>query len=175
MLRIKRLSELDIRAQAVADLREIFFLTSSRTIFSSPTAKEEFFQSWTKYYLDNCADEVFLAFENTRVMGYLTGCIDSQTASKYLRHQSMELFNDLFRKYPAHLHINTHPSAQGKGYGTDLIKRFIEKLKSQNIGGVHIVTSPGAANVNFYIKNGFDYQKQRLLNNTPLLFMGLTL
>jgi GNAT superfamily N-acetyltransferase len=176
VLHIKRLSDLDIHTQALCALKEIFFLTSSRTIFASEKAKEEFFANWTKYYLEMQPEHVYLAFaENSRLLGYLTGCPDSQTASKFIRLPSLELFNDHFRKYPAHFHINAHPSAQGQGIGSKLVTKFVEDLIAVGACGVHIVTSPTAPNVAFYKRNGFDFSEERLLNGTPVLFMGRTL
>lgn len=176
MFQIKRLTDLDIRSQVLAEFKEIFFLTSSRTIFASEMAKEEFYLNWTKYYLSQEPENVYLAIsDNGELLGYLTGCLNSLRAMDNMKLPSLKLFSDQFRQYPAHFHINCHPQVQGKGVGSALTKLFVDDLKDLGIRGVHIVTSPAAPNVAFYKKNGFTFTDERELNGAKVLFMGLAI
>lgn len=59
-------------------------------------------------------------------------------------------------QYPAHLHIDLLPQAQGKGFGYKLIEKFCQGLINQGIQGVHL--GVGRANTRaclFYQKCGF--------------------
>jgi GNAT superfamily N-acetyltransferase len=78
----------------------------------------------------------------------------------------------LFNEYPAHLHINCHPSSRGKGVGSELLKHFFYKLKKIDSVGCHVVTTTSSLNVSFYKKNGFNFELEKQYNNSPLLFMG---
>lgn len=173
MLHIKRFSEVQNKDQVLKELRGIFFKTSSRTEFSSDDAREEFFKTWTSYYVEHLPSYVYLATgAQSEVIGYLTGCPDTREAMKKFSHDSMQTFKDLYDSYSAHFHINCDPAAQGQGIGSALTVQFLEDLKSLKIGGVHIITSPSAANVKFYEKLGFDFKEERPFKNVPLLFMG---
>jgi ribosomal protein S18 acetylase RimI-like enzyme len=58
--------------------------------------------------------------------------------------------------YPAHLHIDLLPIAQGKGWGRKMINVFLEKLRELNISGVEL--GVGKRNLNaigFYEAMGF--------------------
>lgn len=58
--------------------------------------------------------------------------------------------------YPAHLHINLLPEAQGQGQGTRLIDRFTGQLKEQSVSGVYLHTgADNRAAISFYGKQGF--------------------
>lgn len=173
MSHIRRLSELENSSEALAQLKEIFFLTSNRKEFSSDLAREEFYRNWTSYYLTYEPDQVYMAFDDHgRLLGYLTGCLNSLRALDKTAMPSLKLFSDLFREYPAHLHINCHPSAQGQGVGSALCTYFFEELETFGSRGVHIVTSPAARNVEFYRKQSFNFTEERELNGAKVLFMG---
>lgn len=61
-------------------------------------------------------------------------------------------------EYPAHLHIDLLPQAQGRGYGRELIERhLVSALAEAGVPGVHLVID--GANVRaagFYRSLGFD-------------------
>lgn len=175
MFQIKRLIDLSdsLRSKAISDLKEVFFLTSSKQKFVSDAEREQFFNHWTAYYLQQQPQFTYLAFdEHDSLSGYLTGCRESLTAIEFIQHGSLKLFSDLFEDYPAHFHINCHPRTQGRGIGTQLVNTFLDDLLQLSVRGVHIVTSPHAQNVNFYKRNGFHFTEERHLGEAPLLFMG---
>ena len=78
--------------------------------------------------------------------------------------------NKLFTDFPAHLHIDLLPRAQGKGQGTLMMDHYILHLKKNNISGVHLelgITNERA--FNFYSKYGMD----ELERDDDSIYMGL--
>jgi ribosomal protein S18 acetylase RimI-like enzyme len=157
-------------------IREIFFMSSSRQTFASEEEREKFFTTWTEYYFKFCPELILLDRDGDKVRGYLMGCVDSMAAEEFYRERlkSYSVFADLFPRFPAHLHINVHPTGRSQGVGGRLIGRFAALLKSQGALGVHIVTSPDSANREFYRRNGFEFEEIRPWQKHSLLFMGRT-
>ena len=63
----------------------------------------------------------------------------------------------------------TKPS---KGAGTKLLAALEEFCAEKGISGIHLITVQGARNVQFYNKNGYHQQAQKVLNQTILVFLG---
>jgi GNAT superfamily N-acetyltransferase len=158
----------------LAAIREIFFVSSSRQSFASDEEREKFFETWTGYYFKNSSDLILLDRDEQGVRGYLMGCLDSHQASAFYKERlkSYAVFEDLFSRFPAHLHINVHPRARNRGVGAKLIADFIALLRAKNVRGLHIVTSPDSANREFYKRNGFTFAETRSWQKHSLLFMG---
>ncbi|MGE3760448.1 MAG: N-acetyltransferase family protein [Pseudobdellovibrionaceae bacterium] len=174
MIKIRGLSELEPKPALLA-IRDIFFVSSARQTFSSPEEKIEFFDKWTRYYITEEPDLIFLAVEDdAKVLGYLMGSSDSKAALPYYeeRLKSYAVFADQFEKYPGHLHINFRPEARGQGIGSKLIDHFCKELVRRDVRGVHIVTGADAENRRFYSKNKFDFELKRRWREVELLFMG---
>ncbi|NJL25956.1 MAG: GNAT family N-acetyltransferase [Calothrix sp. SM1_5_4] len=155
-------------------IKEIFFLSSARQSFVNDNDREQFYQRWTRYYFASWPGEIRLArtfaADGPRLAGYLMFCPDSAGALSYFesRIPSYGVFADLFAGFPAHLHMNCHPSARGQGIGG----RLIMDARKRAPAGVHIVTSPDSRNVGFYRRNGFSFEVKRSWNAYELLFMG---
>jgi ribosomal protein S18 acetylase RimI-like enzyme len=69
-------------------------------------------------------------------------------------------------KYPAHLHIDLLPEAQGQGFGRELMQVFLAALRERGVARVHL--GMGAANHGaraFYDRLGFE----ELARPTPRL------
>lgn len=81
---------------------------------------------------------------------------NSQQAAIIRRlHQKFEADPELI-DYPAHLHIDLLPDAQGQGLGRKLIEVFIEKLRELNITGLHLGVGKKNQNaIKFYEHVGF--------------------
>ena len=61
-----------------------------------------------------------------------------------------------FPDYPAHLHIDLLPHAQGGGWGRALMTRFLETLRALGVRGVHLgVGARNVGAVKFYEHMGF--------------------
>ncbi|HDR05492.1 MAG TPA: GNAT family N-acetyltransferase [Candidatus Marinimicrobia bacterium] len=72
-----------------------------------------------------------------------------------LFHQGI-LVKPEFLEYPAHLHIDLLPAAQGQGFGRTLIQTFANALRQKDIPAFHLEVgkrNPGA--IAFYQKVGF--------------------
>lgn len=153
-------------------IKSIFYAASSLKEFSSPERKEAFFKRWCGDYLSFYPEEFSVMREGEKVLGYLSGCLDSKKSLSNLEVPGLGLFSDLFETYPAHFHINFHSDSRGKGLGGQLVKVYFKALKEHGVLGVHLVTSPGAANIIFYRRLGFQHEIIRDFNHMPLLFMG---
>lgn len=151
-------------------LKEIFYLSSSRQTFADAAERDAFFQRWAGYYVSREPQNCFLALDSKKeLLGYITGCADSKAAAPHIPLRSYSVFADLFDKYPAHLHINCHPRARSQGVGSALIRHLIGNFGG---AGIHLITSPGAANIPFYRRNGFTFEVEREWEGKKLLFMG---
>ncbi len=59
-------------------------------------------------------------------------------------------------QYPAHLHIDLLPRAQGKGLGKKLMNAYLGKLKEMGVSGVQLgVSQQNFGAMEFYLKCGF--------------------
>lgn len=165
-----RLTKLPDTSAALKALEEIFFLSSGRTEFASAAARAAFFHTWTGWYLENAPWDVwFWRDPDGSFAGYLTGCLDSADAEGLFETlPKYATFDDLFPRFPAHLHVNVHPDRRGHGIGQKLVERFAEDCVAEGIPGVHVVTADGMRNVGFYNRLGFTEAVLR----KPLLFLG---
>ena len=67
-----------------------------------------------------------------------------------------------FPDYPAHLHIDLLPYAQGGGWGRALMTRFLETLRASGVRGVHLgVGTRNVGAVKFYERMGFYLLSER--------------
>jgi len=64
--------------------------------------------------------------------------------------------DELLEQYPAHLHINLLPEAQGGGWGRRLIEAELDALRQAGVRGVHLGVSPTNERAKgFYGRLGF--------------------
>ncbi|TDD65630.1 GNAT family N-acetyltransferase [Jiangella aurantiaca] len=78
-----------------------------------------------------------------------------------LLHESRTVDPAVVAEYPAHLHIDLLPRAQGHGMGRALMKRLLAALREAGAPGVHL--GVGAANtraIAFYERMGFRTLRQ---------------
>lgn len=169
---VSQITEREDFGEILLQLKFIFYESSSLKEFSSPERKEAFFKRWCGDYLAYFPDQFLIMREDKKVLGYLSGCLDSTGALRLLEIPGYSHFSDLFKTYPAHFHINFHPDVRGRGLGSQLVENFCENLIILKIKGVHLVTSKGAANVSFYSRLGFLNEVPGDFNGMTLLFMG---
>ncbi len=75
-------------------------------------------------------------------------------------------------RYPAHLHIDNLPVAQGVGQGRVMMDRFMDALREKNVAGVHLgVSKLNERAVAFYRKYGMHEIEQ----SETVYYMGLRL
>jgi GNAT superfamily N-acetyltransferase len=60
---------------------------------------------------------------------------------------------NLYREYPAHLHMNIEARFRGRGLGRDLVERYLEDLRTARVRGAHLFC--GSAPREFYTRLGF--------------------
>lgn len=78
---------------------------------------------------------------------------DGIVAYAYGRGAGAEPYGD---DYPAHLHIDLLPEAQGRGLGRRLIDTLVVELRRQGVPGLHLVaSSENLGAVAFYPRVGF--------------------
>jgi ribosomal protein S18 acetylase RimI-like enzyme len=71
----------------------------------------------------------------------------------YARRGGAESYGET---YPAHLHIDLLPEAQGQGLGRLLIATLIEALRAEGVSGLHLVASAdNTGAIAFYPRVGF--------------------
>ncbi len=149
---------------------DIFWETSARREFNSTSEREKFQQQ----YLDDYLTQIALVYETQNVAGYVVATLDTLgMREKWPLH--LALFEDLYARYPAHLHINLTSELRGQGVGSQLLAALEKVLKEHHIPGVHLITSGAARNVSFYLHNDYSHKVERLWNDHPLLFLGKTL
>lgn len=69
---------------------------------------------------------------------------------------------DIVCDYPAHLHIDLLPRAQGTGAGRRLIDAFVDELAGRGVPGVHLgVSTANRHAVGFYRHLGFETLRER--------------
>jgi ribosomal protein S18 acetylase RimI-like enzyme len=156
----------------IEQVKFIFYASSSLKEFSSHERKIAFFKRWCGDYITLYPDQFNIMYEDQKVLGYLSGCLDSSAALEVLEVPGYSVFSGLFESYPAHFHINFHPNCRGRGLGSHLVESFCTDLLKKQIPGAHLVTSPGAANIVFYQRLGFKHEVIKEFNQKELLFMG---
>ena len=75
-------------------------------------------------------------------------------------------------RYPAHLHIDLLPVAQGGGYGRRLMQTLLAAMEARGVPGIHLGVAPSNVRaVSFYERLGFEL----LENSEQTLWYGLRL
>ncbi len=83
------------------------------------------------------------------------GDTSPEAALLRLIHTGYSIHPDLLA-YPAHLHIDLLPLAQGRGLGRQLIDRFLVSLRSARVPAVHLgVSERNTGAIAFYERLGF--------------------
>lgn len=155
---------------------EICLLSADKKNFANEQEKQAFTYRWVGQYFKLFNDFAFIALEQDRVLGYICGCPSTETYRLKLDQQGLSWWHEKYPQgydlFPAHLHINCHPDARGKGVGAKLLTLFEDYCRSQKLPGVHLVTVKGARNVGFYQRAGYLVQSELELNESTLVFLG---
>ncbi len=135
-------------------------------------------------YVAGAPEHAFSLVRAGRALGYIVGTPDSHRFSRWLsehwwptlreRVQSASApgsrleahvrdqitqplpVPEVAQDYPAHLHINLLPEAQGGGNGGKLMSAFLDSLRQQGVRGVHLILSADNERaLGFYRKIGF--------------------
>ena len=162
------------RIGAHARVKEIFFLSSYSGALLVGVAREKFFDLWAGYYLEEMPEYTLLfKTESGKIIGYLTGCLNSAAALPlYGNCFYYRDFDGFYAEYPAHFHVNCHPKFRSRGVGKKLVQSFVSGLKQVGIPGVHLVTGKGARNRRFYERLSFIERATCQLDGRDLVLLG---
>jgi len=168
-------SPINVRAFTAADraaVRSIAFETGfmGASVEWLWRDRSSFADMVTNYYLDREPESVLVAERDGAVVGYLTGCVDSQRArgavaaeirrllrrgalfkpglARFLWRSAFDIVHDREAlddalwdpRWPSHLHINLLPEGRGQGLGRRLMNRWLERLTVARVPGVHLGT-----------------------------------
>lgn len=161
----------NFREEFRTQLNEIFFETSSKKKFKDSKEQQAFLWKYVGFYLSHYAQYAWLSIQDGRVLGYVLGMARTIDADLYAIQPHLKAFEEHFQLYPAHLHVNCHSEAQGKGIGKALVQKFLGQLTAEKISGLHIMTGPTSGNKIFYQKLGFAFEVEK----NSILLMGLKL
>lgn len=159
----------------IIDIEYICRMTAGSLCAREPVKGQVISKMYSTYYARECRDTSFvLADDRDRPVGYVLCESDHKRFRKVFRKKDVpaiwklnkergleaSVFHvpyDVFgRKYPAHLHIDILPEYQSKGYGAEMIKTLLSKLKEMNIPGVMLITNrDNKGAIRFYERLGF--------------------
>jgi len=110
-----------------------------------------------------------------------TGDRTKWTLTEQLRDQLLHpdtfiYFPAQFAPWPAHMHIDLLPRAQGQGWGRRLLEQQMERLRATGAVGVHLAVAPANARaLAFYRKLGFTNLPAGPGAPSETVFLGRTL
>lgn len=72
-------------------------------------------------------------------------------------HHPRPVPGDIVLAYPAHIHMNLLPQAQGRGIGSQLLASWVASATEKGVRAVHAgVSAANQAGLNFWTARGFD-------------------
>lgn len=151
-------------------LEEIFW----KTVLNPPSDKkrrEELSDKYFHHYLNNNLP-IFYATSGDEVLGYILGDLKTDKSHYLKTFPYYESLKSEIQNYPAHLHINCDPGAQGRGVGSLLLAHFENFCAQNGAQGIHLITSKEARNVSFYLKNSYQVLTPFDYRGVSLLFLA---
>ncbi|MGH3350186.1 MAG: GNAT family N-acetyltransferase [Nocardioides sp.] len=95
---------------------------------------------------------------------------DWNARMRSLIHRPVRTPGDLLSDFPAHLHINLLPRAQGQGVGKELIGMMLGAFHVAGVNGAHLGVSSGNTRaISFYRRVGF----RTLVEGDEALILGV--
>ena len=144
--------------------------------------REVFADLLTRYYTDFAPAASWVAEQDGRIIGYLTGCLDTR---KFLQTMALRIVpvailkavvhgslwhrfvrqnlhlpasqrRQLLADYPAHFHLNLRVGDRGQGTGLQLLGKFLEQARQAGVPGVHAgVSEANVAGRKFFEHGSF--------------------
>ena len=171
-------SFLHIREMEMRDIpaaERICLLTASANLRKDAAARENTLWLYNRYYTRACLADCFVAVnEADEAVGYILCAPDYKTYCESFRKNECKDIRKLgflrgvrayfepklqkkyAKRYPAHLHIDLLPEAQGQGMGTALMDALKSHLRAENVSGVFLcVGRDNKKALRFYKKQGF--------------------
>lgn len=154
---VRRFIDVQTMPGVLSGIDAVFSQSSNTQTFADAAARAAFRERWLGRYLTNDPGWAYVAMtRKNQVAGYLVASLDDPALTRRFSDiPYAAVFEDLTRRYPAHLHVNLAPECRGGGIGSELVARFNADAARAGTPGVHVVTSRGARNVSFYARNGF--------------------
>lgn len=88
-------------------------------------------------------------------------------------HPELMLATAVLPAFPAHLHVDLLPEAQGRGLGRELLRTLGEELERQAVLGVHLGVGEGNTGAEaFYRRLGFDEPAPGLMTSPSSRLAG---
>ncbi|WP_248962799.1 GNAT family N-acetyltransferase [Sphaerisporangium perillae] len=85
-------------------------------------------------------------------------------------HESRFAFDELYERYPAHLHIDILPRGQRAGLGGRLMRTLVGALRSRQIRGLHLGVGSGNPGAHaFYLACGFTEERRAPWGSTMVM------
>lgn len=184
------------RSPVAEAARAIFWETAQQREFPTQQDRDGYEWRYFGYYLESEPGSFLVAVDGdgpgrsgrgdgalsgtgAGVLGYVCGVADTRSHPELYRvAPHIAVFDDLYDRYPAHLHINLTAASRGMGLGGALIRALESRVRRAGAEGLHLVTSPDARNVTFYLRSGFTDRFERSAPDDPeakMLFMGKVL
>jgi ribosomal protein S18 acetylase RimI-like enzyme len=187
------------RPEFAADLQRICLLTGDSGVdathlYTHPNLLGDFF---ALPYAVHEPDLTFVLTDKLGACGYVLGTKDSKDFASFmntvwlppLREQyalkpnskpselwMLEMVQqgyslpEKIEDYPAHLHIDLLPRAQGQGMGRKIMTAFLERLRELKVPGVHLgVGRKNTGAIAFYEHLGFE----KLVDSDTVLMYGM--
>lgn len=169
-LKIRKMEARDIPAA-----ERICLATAHESLRHTVIARENTLLLYNRYYTRACLDDCFAAVNGAdEAVGYILCALDYESYCKGFRENECKEIRKLgvlrgvrayfeprlqkkyAKKYPAHLHIDLLPEAQGQGGGTALINALKAHLREKNVRGVFLcVGKDNKKALRFYKKQDF--------------------
>jgi GNAT superfamily N-acetyltransferase len=167
-LEVEVLRAIKASSADLENIKEIFFEASNKKEFSSEESKKRFFHTWCGQYLEKYPEHFLLAKKGGVLLGYCCAHPNSLLALEEFKVPGQSCFEEHFKDFPVHLHINCHKKSRGMGIGRILIESQAKNFKE----GMHIITDKKADNYGFYQALGFNFEVESNFKGHSLLFMG---
>ncbi len=187
----KLVSEIIIRPYAASDRDSIRRICFDTGFMGEPAGFywrdfPSFADIWTSYYTDKEPESTFVAVRDGRVVGYLTGCVDTARSTSprdaiihqmrarwllrpgtagffwrsiwdTLRQPSLPTGEVSDPRWPSHLHIDLLAEARGLGAGRRLMEAWLDRLREVGSPGCHLGTmAENTAGIAFFCRMGFE-------------------
>ncbi|MBH0116856.1 GNAT family N-acetyltransferase [Salinibacterium sp. NG253] len=150
-------------------------------------------------YLVGAPDLAFVIADELGVAGYVLGAADTRQFEAWQEREWWPILRDQYPStagdslddelishlhtpvtapeavvadYPAHLHIDLLPRAQGQGLGRTMLETLFEALRARGVGGIHLDVGEDNHNaIAFYRHLGFT----ELARGADSIYMGMEL
>jgi ribosomal protein S18 acetylase RimI-like enzyme len=164
-----------LRKGEIYPVEYICRMTAGEFAKKEPIVGNRMAKMYSTYYARECYDTCFVLVDDSdKPVGYILCEPDYKRYRRVFRKKDVPAIREinfscgveswffpvpytlLGRKYPAHLHIDILPDYQSKGYGQEMIKTLLNKLKEMNIPGVMLITNrDNTGAIRFYERLGF--------------------